>query len=106
MTAPPPASPGWYPDPSGSPQRRYWDGSTWTENVAPYDAPPTTGAAPVATSSMSKGCIWALVIGAVLLLVIPILAVVALRFLGDSTEDILSDVSSDIESDSGFDPEP
>jgi hypothetical protein len=25
------ADPGWYPDPSGSPQRlRYWDGTSWS----------------------------------------------------------------------------
>jgi hypothetical protein len=36
MTAPPPP-PGWYPDPSGSGKRRYWDGRTWThfESLAP-----------------------------------------------------------------------
>lgn len=30
---PPPAGsvpPGWYPDPSGQPGQRYWDGATWT----------------------------------------------------------------------------
>lgn len=27
----PPA--GWYPDPAGSPGRRYWDGQQWTANV-------------------------------------------------------------------------
>jgi hypothetical protein len=26
---------GWYPDPSGSGQQRYWDGSQWTEYYAP-----------------------------------------------------------------------
>ena len=26
---------GWYPDPSGSGQQRYWDGSAWTEHYAP-----------------------------------------------------------------------
>lgn len=25
--------PGWYPDPSGSPQQRYWNGTSWTEHV-------------------------------------------------------------------------
>ena len=29
----PPA--GWYPDPKGSTQRRYWDGGAWTDQVAP-----------------------------------------------------------------------
>jgi putative membrane protein len=35
---PPPSSlpgPGWYPDPSGRHQHRYWDGGRWTEHV--YD---------------------------------------------------------------------
>jgi hypothetical protein len=27
--------PGWYPDPSGYPGSRWWDGSTWTEHVGP-----------------------------------------------------------------------
>ena len=26
---------GWYPDPSGSGQQRYWDGTQWTEHYAP-----------------------------------------------------------------------
>ena len=29
---------GWYPDPGGSGQQRYWDGSTWTEHYAPQQA--------------------------------------------------------------------
>jgi Protein of unknown function (DUF2510)/Domain of unknown function (DUF4190) len=35
--SPPPA--GWYPDPSGAPGQRYWDGTAWTDQ----DAPPTAG---------------------------------------------------------------
>nr|WP_241011091.1 DUF2510 domain-containing protein [Mycobacterium gordonae] len=36
---PPTASvpPGWYPDPSGQPRQRYWDGATWTA----FTHPPT-----------------------------------------------------------------
>jgi hypothetical protein len=26
---------GWYPDPQGSGQQRYWDGTTWTDHTAP-----------------------------------------------------------------------
>src|SRR4051794_36448068 len=40
MTAPPPPPlPGWYPDPSGEPGMRYWDG-TWTDQRAPSLVPP------------------------------------------------------------------
>jgi hypothetical protein len=29
------SSAGWYPDPSGAPLQRYWDGAVWTEHSAP-----------------------------------------------------------------------
>jgi hypothetical protein len=34
---------GWYPDPMGLPQRRWWDSSSWTQHVTPvhHDAPRT-----------------------------------------------------------------
>jgi len=36
--APPPVAPtnpaGWFPDPSGGHEHRYWDGTRWTEHVA------------------------------------------------------------------------
>ena len=35
FTAPAPAMPpGWYPDPGGGHERRYWDGAQWTTSVA------------------------------------------------------------------------
>lgn len=35
FTAAPPAMPaGWYPDPGGGHERRYWDGAQWTTSVA------------------------------------------------------------------------
>jgi hypothetical protein len=29
-------APGWYPDPSGSPNWRYWDGTQWTDQTKGY----------------------------------------------------------------------
>jgi|GEM_PF-6310586 len=42
------ADPGWYPDPSGAPQLRWYNGSGWTENTAPYAAPTPATAPQVA----------------------------------------------------------
>ena len=32
--APPPAAPGWYPDPGGGGSYRYWDGTRWTDALS------------------------------------------------------------------------
>jgi len=34
-TSPNPTPAGWYPDPSGAPVQRYFDGSDWTQHWAP-----------------------------------------------------------------------
>lgn len=34
---------GWYADPAGGPAQRYWDGTAWTEHLAPAPASPTPG---------------------------------------------------------------
>lgn len=61
----PPAN--WYPDPSGQPQWRYWDGSSWTDHYAPYSSaegggaesggsdPSAVGSDPSAVGSDSSG---------------------------------------------------
>ncbi len=37
MTSP---APGWYPDPGGSPQFRWWDGSAWSAHTSAAQPPP------------------------------------------------------------------
>jgi hypothetical protein len=41
---------GWYPDPRGLPQRRWWDGSSWTHAL---ESPPTPAATPAAPAYAS-----------------------------------------------------
>jgi hypothetical protein len=60
-------NPGWHPDPSGTPQQRWWNGTVWTDATRPYDAPqpqqpqqfyamvPVTPYAPAAPSRMAGG---------------------------------------------------
>lgn len=40
------ANPGWYPDPGGSGQFRYWDGVRWSATTAPTPAGPPPGGPP------------------------------------------------------------
>ena len=73
-------APGWYPDPSGAPHQRYWDGAQWTEQTAPYSGPQV---APPAQRSRGVGCLIAAVVGIVVLFVGAILAAIAIpTFLG------------------------
>lgn len=52
MAASPPPPPGWYADPHGGPNQRYWDGTQWTDHVQ-ADAPPPPGSAPPVAESAS-----------------------------------------------------
>jgi serine/threonine-protein kinase len=68
-----PLSPGWYPDPSGTPGTLYWDGNGW--RTAPL---PTAGAEPKPGVSGRSPLLWLLCLAAVVLLI----AVVAVFALG------------------------
>ncbi|MBB5962319.1 DUF2510 domain-containing protein [Planomonospora venezuelensis] len=52
MTTQTPA--GWYPDPYGSPQLRWWDGNQWTDATHPTDAPAGQDAAPAPQTGPSS----------------------------------------------------
>jgi hypothetical protein len=69
--------PGWYPDPAGTPRRRYWDGRAWTEFFADGAAGAAGGA--VQQPRLPEGTkvdtvfIWVLVL-------LPLLSLIAFLF--------------------------
>lgn len=85
------STPGWYPDPSGQPGYRWWDGRGWTSSTtgAPGSAPP---AAPLGGSrggragpGRGRGGVVALV--AVLAVLVLLTALVVPRLLGGGRDD-------------------
>jgi uncharacterized protein len=58
-----PPPPGWYPDPQGAAQQRYWDGTNWTDQVHPPSPPPPPSgsfAVPSAVDADRSARQWAL----------------------------------------------
>jgi hypothetical protein len=79
-TLPPP---GWYPDPTGKPVQKYWDGQAWTD-IPPPEIPATRGATqpPITTT----GPVLQRRVGFVLAgLVVLTIALQALTFFGPSS---------------------
>lgn len=56
---------GWYPDPSDPSRQRYFDGTAWTDNYAPF-GPPAPAAQTAPKPGMSRGLKVGLAAGAVL----------------------------------------
>src|SRR5215472_12322174 len=62
MATPPMVPAGWYADPAGRHEYRYWDGASWTSGVAdggitandPLEAPPPPGQQTTAESSPAQ----------------------------------------------------
>ncbi len=52
--------PGWYPDPSGEHELRYFDGQTWTEHVSGAHLGPGTSSGPTRSPSpfVATGLTW------------------------------------------------
>lgn len=78
----PTVPPGWYPDPHGYATQRWWDGATWSDQLAPLPAPPavlvpgkSVGVALVLTFFFGPlGMLYSTVLGAVVMLVVLLLA--------------------------------
>jgi hypothetical protein len=70
-------APGWFPDPSDPSRQRYFDGTAWTENYAPF-GPPTQVAGQSAKPGMSTGMKVGLGVGAA------VLGLIVLGSIGDS----------------------
>jgi len=77
---------GWYPDPEGTGQQRYWDGTTWTANYAPAATPPQPGA-PVVVKK-GHGCLYS-ILGAIA--AVAILIVVLVLALGGAANKAAND---------------
>jgi peptidyl-prolyl cis-trans isomerase B (cyclophilin B) len=74
-----PQPPGWYADPTGAPQSRYWDGIQWSSSTQPL---------PPVRPGRGAGAKVALVVGALLgVLVLYVGSLLAVRLLGSSGDD-------------------
>ena len=91
---------GWYPDPSGQPIQRYWDGQDWTSQVRPYPPPQETAPASPMGGLESRGALTArrsisplVIVAALVALLVVVGGVLVLRGAsqGPSSTDSLRD---------------
>jgi streptogramin lyase len=53
---------GWYEDPRGGPQYRYWDGEGWTDHIAPRDTSSASRERAAARERRGRGALWLLAV--------------------------------------------
>jgi hypothetical protein len=63
---------GWYPDPSDPSRQRYFDGNAWTENYAPFPAPPPGVGQPAKPGKQQWNWKWIAGVGAAAVVLIAI----------------------------------
>ncbi len=69
MNQPPESpTPGWYPDPAGTGQQRYWDGTDWGPVAPPPSSPPPPVAPPVVVVKKKRSLLSLIVLGGLVLL--------------------------------------
>jgi hypothetical protein len=93
--SPPPA--GWYPDPTGVAKRQaYWDGQQWTGHT--HDDGPAVATPPnVIVQPKRSGCLWAVLIVIVLIVLVGIAGLVATQMAGQQVIETFSEVASALE---------
>lgn len=64
---------GWYPDPNGFPTQRWWNGTGWTDQIAPFSSVPPFAARPstnvMGVASLVCGVLWIWGLGSVLAII-------------------------------------
>jgi Protein of unknown function (DUF2510) len=99
MTSGPPSAqppPGWYPDPSGAPHQRYWDGARWTDHIAPPPPPAQEIAPPPAPqrSGSNSGLFWGSLVTAILFPLIGFILGIVLMARGEYALGVIGMVAS------------
>lgn len=79
-----PSQPGWYPDPSGTPGQRYWNGHAWAK---PFSAPPDSRHQPTTPRTRAPSLALVLMILGVVVVVIGTVIVIDVAASGGSRDE-------------------